>query len=64
MGIPRLEKFSWQIYSPKIIRDPGRETLVHTTVFTGYCGKVMGSNTAVYEVILLFYYLYCLILDI
>ena len=32
--------------------------------FTGNCGKVMGNNTAVYQVIqLLLYYLYCLTLD-
>ena len=34
-------------------------------VFTGNCGKVMGNNTAAYQVIqLLLYYLCCLMLDI
>ena len=34
-------------------------------VFTGNCGKVIGNNTAVYQVIqLLLYYLYCQMLVI
>ena len=33
-------------------------------VFTGNCGKIIGNNTDIYQVISLLYHLYCLMLDI
>ena len=44
-GNPGIERFFREIYSPKMIRDPGRETLMYTTYMHAIDGFTISNIT-------------------